>query len=390
MLKRTKLTFTSPIGILLFTLALQGCAVLPGMGPASSDMVNQGAPTADRDGYLVAPLDARVASIASKRGRTSIREHFGDGKPAPDQRIGVGDVIQVTVWEAGPGGLFSAPVYDRMTPGSRTASIPEQVVARDGAITIPYAGRIQVAGLTAPAVESQILKALEGKAIEPQALVSISKNVSNTATVAGEVVQGARVPLSPRGDRILDVLAMAGGARAPAHDSFITLTRQGRSVRQPMLALLDDPRENIFVRPGDTLTVERIPQSFTAFGASGRNAVVPFEAPGITLEEAVAKAGGLIDWLADPEGVFLLRIEPAAVAREIDPGFPIPEEKTWVEVIYRINLRDPNAFFLARRFRIQDKDILYVATAPLSDAQKIMSVLGPAANTAYALKLSGQ
>ena len=372
------------------TLVLPGCSALPGMGPGMVDVATQGAPTADREGYLVAPLDARVAAILARRGDTSLRGHFGDNKPAPDQRIGVGDVLQVTIWEAGAGGLFSAPAFDRLTPGSRTASIPEQIVARDGAITIPYAGRIQVAGMTAPTVEARIMKALDGKAIEPQVLVAITRNLANTATVAGEVMQGARVPLSPRGDRILDVLASAGGVRSPAHDSFITLTRQGRSIRQPMQMLLDDPRENIFVQPGDTLTVERIPQSFTAFGAAGRNAVVPFEAPGLTLEEAIAKAGGLSDSQADPQGVFLLRIEQAAIAREVDPAFPIPPGKTWVEVVYRVNLRDPNAFFLARRFRVHDKDILYVASSPLTDAQKILSIVAPAANTAYMLKISGK
>jgi polysaccharide export outer membrane protein len=32
------------------------------------------------------------------------------------------------------------------TEGSKSATIPPQTVTRDGAITVPYAGRIQVAG----------------------------------------------------------------------------------------------------------------------------------------------------------------------------------------------------------------------------------------------------
>jgi polysaccharide biosynthesis/export protein len=61
-------------------------------------------------------------------------------------------------------------------------------------------------------VEEAIVKALEGKAIQPQAVVTITKNSSNTATVGGEVASGT-VPLNPKGDRILDVIASAGGIR---------------------------------------------------------------------------------------------------------------------------------------------------------------------------------
>ena len=81
----------------------------------------------------------------------------------------------------------------------------------------------------------------------------------------------------------------------------------------PYNAILARPTENIFLRGGDTLTVVRQPQTFTVFGATGRNAVVPFEADIITLEEAVAKAGGLLDYRADPTGVFLFRYEPVGL-----------------------------------------------------------------------------
>ena len=51
----------------------------------------------------------------------------------------------------------------------------------------------------------------EGKAIQPQVLVSVVRSVSNSVTVSGEVVNGARVPLSTKGDRVLDVIAASAG-----------------------------------------------------------------------------------------------------------------------------------------------------------------------------------
>ena len=235
-------------------------------------------------------------------------------------------------------------------------------------------------------MEEKIVQALLGKAIEPQALVSISHNLSNTVTVSGEVASGARVPLSPRGDRILDVIATAGGIKAPVHETFISLTRDGHTVTVPMQALLSSPQENIYARSGDTLTLVRDPQTFTAFGAAGRNAVVTFDAKGITLEEAVAKAGGLLDSQADPAGVFLLRTESISLVRQLDPSFPVKPGQTTANVVYRINLRDTNTYFLARQFVVENKDIVYVASALATEWQKFLSLTELTATSAITVK----
>ena len=202
----------------------------------------------------------------------SLQHTFGIGGPPPTLTIGVGDAVNVTIWEAGPGGLFSTAASTIMA-GSRTAVLPEQVVSREGTISIPYAGRLRVVGMHPGAVEDLIVDRLKGKAIEPQAVVTVSKNNSNTVSVSGEIVGGARVPLTLKGDRVLDVISAAGGLRAPADESIVRLTRQNRTVSVPYNAILARPSENIYLRGGDTLTVVRLPeQTFTVFGATGRNA----------------------------------------------------------------------------------------------------------------------
>jgi len=378
--------------VIALSVGQAACSALPSQGPTASEVADTSVsnPSADHAGYLVVDLNDRVNRILSSRAGDSFSGHFGDYRPAQNQVIGVGDSLSVTIWEAAAGGLFSSPVNDRASPGSHTAVIPDQVVERDGAITVPYAGRIHVVGLTPPAVEQRIVKALEGKAIEPQALVSVTHNLSNTVTVSGEASTGARVPLSPRGDRILDVIASAGGTHLPVHDVFITLTRDGRSVTVPMQALLTHPQENIFARAGDTLTLVADPQSFTTFGATGRNALVTFDAKGITLEEALAKAGGLVDMQSDPAGVFLLRAEPASLVRQLDPSFPLQPGQQTVNVVYRINLRDTNTYFMARKFTIENKDMVYVAAALGTELQKFLNLAGGVVNAVYVAKIVTQ
>jgi polysaccharide export outer membrane protein len=362
---------------------LAACSALPASGPLANDVVSDQAPQGALGGYVVADIDERVASISASQPRDSFKRVFTKGAPAPDLRIGISDSVVVTIWEAAAGGLFSAaPNTLSLAAGSRTATIPEQVVARDGTIEVPYAGRLKVAGLRPAEVEQKIVEALAHKAIEPQVVVTIAKSLSNTVSVGGEVTTGARVPLTTKGDKILDVIAEAGGIHIPASDAFIRLTRGKRTVSVAYNAILAHPEENIYVAPGDFITVIRDPQTFTAFGGTGRNAQVPFDAAGITLDEAIAKAGGLLDYRADPDGIFLLRFEPTPLVAQLLPGRELPSQGDLVPVVYRLNLRGANSFFLARSFPMRDKDMLYVANSASDPLQKALglfsSVIAPA------------
>jgi polysaccharide export outer membrane protein len=320
-------------------------------------------------------LDSTSVGLLQASKAPSLVGAFGDYRPAQEQRIGVGDAVQITLWEAGPGGLFSSPVVDRNSTGSRSAVIPEQVVARDGSITVPFAGRINVTGKTPPQIEQVIVERLTGKAIDPQALVTVTRNVSNTVTVMGEVAPGARVPLTLRGDRLLEVIAAAGGVRAPISDISVVLSREGRTLRVPMEAVLDDSREDVFMRPGDVVTLVREPQSFTVGGATVRTAMVPFDAMRLTLDEALAKAGGLADDRADPAAVFVIRFETEAVADALPQTQGVVRQPGGVPTIYHLDMRDSSALFLARRFPVRNKDIVYVSDSPLSDVQKVFNLI---------------
>lgn len=359
---------------ILSVLALTGCSNLPASGPSAADIVAQ---PADGENLGFELVDLTPASLAAINGRgiDSFNGSFGDRSGATETRIGVGDFIAVTIWEAGAGGLFSAPLTtDRFTPGSRTATIPEQGVARDGTISVPYAGRVSVAGKTTAQVEAAIQDRLAGKAIQPQILVTLSRPISSAVAVTGEVAAGGRIPLSNKGDRILEVIAAAGGIRAPVNETEIRLTRGSRTLAVPMITIVNNPRENIYLRGGDTLTLVRNPRTFIAAGATGQNAEIPFNADAMNLAQAIAKSGGLLDFRANPEGVFLYRFESAEMLRRVKPDSPLLGQGRLVPVIYRVNLRDPNGLFVAQGLRMQRGDILYVSNAPLTDMQKALSI----------------
>ena len=286
-------------------------------------------------------------------------------RPRGEQRPGAGS----------PSGEAFSLEAAAAAAGRKPAIIPDQQVGADGAISVPYAGRIPVAGRFPAEVQQAVEARLAEKALEPQALVIVKKSAANAVTVAGEVVAGARVPLSPGGDRLLQIIAAAGGAKAPVHETFVRLSRDGVTATIPLEQLVADPAEDLYARPGDVVTLVRMPQTFSVFGATGRNAEIAFDARNITLGEALAKSQGLRDDLAKPEGVFLFRYEPNSVVRALDQ--PVADESRGgvSPVVYRFNLRDGKTYSLAQDFTVRDKDVIFVADAPAAQIYKFFAAL---------------
>ena len=253
--------------------------------------------------------------------------------------------------------------------------IPQQPVGVDGGITVPYAGRIPAAGRTPDEVRQTIEERLAGKGIEPQALVLVTKSPANAVTVAGEVAKGGRIPLSPDGNRLLQVISAAGGAGAPAHEVFVRLSRGGVTATIPLDTLVSQPAEDIYAQPGDVLTLVRMPRTFSVFGATAVNAAITFDAPELNLSEGLAMAGGLRDDRADPAGVFLFRYEPVAVVAALDQPIATRTVNGASPVVYRFDMWDGKSYLLAQRFPLHDKDIIFVADAAGRRIYKFVATL---------------
>ena len=309
-------------------LFVAGCGALPSAGPTASQVISQQTDE-KQPRFAVVDVDDHVVDALLAEPKENFRGRFPSHATPPEPVIGIGDSLVVTIWEAAGGGLFASATNDEIVPGSHSVTLPEQMVARDGAISVPFGGRIHVAGRLPAEVQRAIEQRLSGKAIQPQAIVTVSKSVNNTVTVNGEAIAGARVPLSLKGDRLLDLIAAAGGSHAPVYETFVRLSRGGITATIPMEALVSDPRENIYAQPGDVLTVVRAPQSFTVFGATGQNNEIAFPAAALSLAEALAKAGGLQDARSDPAGVFLFRYEPVSVLQllGVQPATTTPDTR---------------------------------------------------------------
>jgi polysaccharide export outer membrane protein len=344
-------------------------------------------------GAVLLDVDERLATkLNDAQRQANFADTLGEGQPY-GTTIGAGDALQITIYEAPPAVLFGAGAIDAgsMTAGAaqRASSLPTLQVSNAGTIEVPFAGTIRAAGRTPEEVSRAIIDRLTGKAHSPQVIVNIADNPTSAVTIVGEVNKSTRMSLTPKGERLLDALAASGGTREAVDKVSVQITRGNSVIGMPLETVIRDPRQNVFLRPGDIVTAYFQSRSFTVLGAAGKNEEIKFEAQGITLAQALGRIGGVRDDRANPHGVFIFRFEDPA---SIDPAKAESVRRTpdgKIPIIYRVDLRDPVTFFSAQHFMMRDHDVVFVSSAPSADLQKFVNIIGTALYPLATVKAAG-
>ena len=371
-------------------LGLGGCSsYLPEGGPNTASV--EAAPQ-DRSLHGIELIKVNYA-IANQL-RTELEQNqfpsYFRGPDHTEHHVAPGDVLQIFIWEAPPAMLFAPPTAtaDGMTTGGTgMITLPDQTVDNAGDINVPFAGRVNVGGLALSQVEALIASRLQGKANQPQVLVSLEMNNTQDITVVGNVARSMEVPINPGGIRLLRALAMAGGVVAPVEQTSIQLSRDGHVATLPLLTVLNNPDENIPLQAGDVVTALNQPFSFTVLGATGQNAEFNFKESGFSLAQAISLAGGANDNRSNPSGVFLFRFLPPDALSWPVPPHALVQGK--VPTIFQFDLRDPATFFAAQAFPMQDHDLIYVTNAPSIQLGKVLNLVGQIAYPFTTLQTMG-
>ncbi len=370
---------------LLMSVGVASCSTLPRSGPAHQAI--------DKDAktkfiapnksvgidYALVDITKSVSSYFDYSIINSLQKGFGGGKgPPPQTPLGIGDVIAVTIFEAQTGGLF-IPDDAGSRPGNYI-TLPAQTIDRTGLISVPYAGSIRAAGRSVGEVQDDIQKRLANRAIEPQVVITTTLSRSTNISVLGDVNAPAQLSVSPAGERVLDVIARAGGLNASQYETYVTVERHGRKATILFRSLIDNPSENIYVHPEDVIYVNRERRTYLVFGATEQAGRIDFDDSNLTLGEAIAKTGGLLDGRADPAQVFLYRQVPRATLAKM--GVDLSHiAGDIVPTVFRANLRDPAIFFAIQQFKMMDKDIIYVSNANSVELTKFLDIVNNVSNT---------
>ena len=222
----------------------------------------------------------------------------------------------------GPGDQVNIRVVDLEEFADRSVRIDP-----NGFIDLPLIGRIQASGLTIDQLKDTLSTKLGRYINSPQISLNLSENQNQTVSVLGSVNLPGIHPL-PGPRRLLDVLSLAGGAK-PDAGSRVILTRQMKWGALPVTGSkvdgtgnfstvslsLDDlldaktPAENIFIRPGDVVSIPKADLIYVV-GDVKRAGGFPLSShPTISILQALSLAEGM-DHDASPKRSKIIRPSP--------------------------------------------------------------------------------
>jgi len=347
-------------------LMLAGCASLPANAPTAGQ-VSHSLKTGSIGGtpYRLVDIDSRLAIVPAPSNRLAflqLEALAGSGEQRRTDLIRPGDTLTISIYEVGVSLFTGAQVTGAESGPTANAQRIVVQVRDDGTIDLPYIGAMKVEGTYPETLASAIKGRLRRLSESPEAMVAITDSVESAAYVSGLVTRSGRYRLSSARERLLDVLALAGGSSIDVDDAELRIVRGERIASVPLGDLRPEDLANITVTPGDRIQVIKRRRTYTVFGATDHVSQVPFEAQGLSLAEAIAKVGGPSDARADARAVYLFRFERG------EKGDPVP-------VIYRLNLIEPQSYFAAQLFPMQDKDVLLFANSGANLPTKFISVI---------------
>jgi polysaccharide export outer membrane protein len=169
--------------------------------------------------------------------------------PVGTYRIGVDDIVQVSVWRNPELGI----------------TVP---VRPDGMISVPLIGDVEAGGHTPAEVGKTIQEKLSAYVRDPQVAVILTELRSHEFLSRVRVTGAVRQPVSlpyRQGMTVLDAVLAAGGTTEFAAPNRSNLYRRTGGTTKPYAVELDrilkrgDLSTNFYVAPGDVITIpERV------------------------------------------------------------------------------------------------------------------------------------
>lgn len=341
----------------LATLVLTGCFAAPQMRMD----VPEDSTSYDYNGFTV-----RMHSIGngdfgktdsdSSSAMGDLADLVVDTLPNLEYRIGPLDVVQVVVWEHPE---LTSPMGQYQPGGQR--------VTTDGKLFYPYAGELEVQGLTAQELRDVITKRLSDKVLNnPQVDVRVTGYNSRRAFVVGAVGRPGFVAFDEKPMTIPDAIAGVGGFESSADPSAMQLRRGNKVYNIDYLNAFNSnmPLERMLVQPNDqifvpTMSETQKDQKVFVLGEVQRVGVVQIQRK-LSLAEALSSAGGLNALNASSHSIYVIR---NTGDKQID--------------VYNLDAKNALSLAMAERFDMNPSDIVYVDASGLATWNRLLTLLKP-------------
>ncbi len=370
---------------------VSGCALAPGMsminpGPSSDNIAGDADPLhtgalAERNEDMPEPavitITASLIKGLKEKESLALAQSKIKSVPAPElasykYKIGVGDVISVTVWDH--------PELTIPAGGFRSAESTGYLVGPDGTFYFPYAASVHAVGRTVDELRTELSQRLAKYIERPQVDVRVAGFRSQRVYVTGEVgakpntatggvVQSGILPITDVPLTALEAINQAGGPTAEADLRRVVLTRDGKTHMLDLQGYYETGMidRNWVLRAGDLVYVpDRSYNKVFVMGEVRQPASLQMVKARMTLSEALGETKGLDPTTANSSKIYVIRN-----AQER------PE-------IYRLEGSSADAMLLSNQFPLRPRDVVYVAATELTRWNRFIQQVLPTIQTLFA------
>ncbi|HHH89159.1 MAG TPA: sugar ABC transporter substrate-binding protein, partial [Aliiroseovarius sp.] len=232
---------------------------------------------------------ANIGSYSAARRVRQSAGHLSTSTRNWKYRVGVGDVLSITVWDHPE--LGSAAAGEQTGPGKTGVT-----VRADGNIFFPYIREIRVAGRDVADIQKELTTRLAEFIPDPQVSVQVAAFNSQKVVVSGEVGQPGTQKVTNIPLTLVEAVSQAGGLSANANGREVRVTREGRAYYVNLESFLRDGsrRDNPVLQGGDVVFVPDLGNNVAyVLGRVRDPGSIDLGQDGVSLTDALALKGGL-------------------------------------------------------------------------------------------------
>lgn len=344
--------------ILSSQLSLTACAFAPGMRTPDLSLTKV-------EGFDSVSLSSVRESLPTQFKKNPVKEtaEIKDEKVTKAYRVGPRDLVSIIVWNHP--GLLST----QSDEGGK--SISGFKVQEDGYFFFPYAGKVKAAGKTVDEIRVELTKKLSKVTKTPQISVDVASFASQRVYVLGEVNSPKLIALQGYPLTVMEAMAIAGGMTENASSNRAFLLRDGKKIEIAIGNMLKNGQiqHNIALRDGDVLHFpDNRAEKVYVLGEVSQPKEVRMVAGELSLSEALMSSGGMDPLAADAKNVYVIR---ADVTKKLQ--------------MFHLDMQEADAFIMGDGFKLKPRDVVYVATAGVTQWNRVLSMIMPSIQSLFYL-----
>ena len=356
-----KTKFTCIAVAVLASASLSGCMLAPGQHLRHGDV------SIDRqsdDGRLemVAITPKLIAMDRATQAEQVLPAALFDYAPE-EYRIGVGDVLYITVWDH--------PELTVPAGSQQSGNLAGRLVQSDGTLFYPYIGKVDAKGKTPASLREEISRRLAQYIESPQVDVSVLTYGSQRVWVTGAAERSSPIALGTSPLTLADAISQTGLNASQADLSGIRLSRDGvtYTINLETLATQYGGRQ-LFLKNGDSIFVPYLDRKeIFVVGEVGLPGAYSFRTGDVTLNQALGRARGLSQTTSNGNAVYVIR---GSKDLQTEPS-----------TVYQLEARSPTAFAVGSQFMLAPGDVVFVGAAGVTRWSRFVNQLLPFTSIIY-------